>query len=109
MCTKFDDCRYNRFRDMTGSPKIYKSWLTPKDRVTQRVARSFASHPDVIVLCTKLDTECDRQTTVLGRLLTTLGDDRRAVTKLFLVQRLEKSSRGNYTYFWRYSNLVFVW
>ena len=51
------------------------------------------------MLCTKQDTECDRQAMVVGRLLTTLGDDRRAVTKLFLVQRLEKSSRGIYAYF----------
>jgi len=63
----------------------------------------------VIVLCTKLDAECDRQATVVGRLLTTLGDERRAVAKLFSVQRLEKSSRGNYAYGWRHSNFVFVW
>ena len=41
-----------------------------------------------MLLCTKLDSECDRQATVVGRLLTTLGDDRRAVEKLFLVRRL---------------------
>jgi len=45
----------------------------------QRTARRVASHPVVIVLCTKLDAECDRQATVVGRLLTTLGDDRPAV------------------------------
>ena len=33
----------------------------------------------IIALCTKLDAECDRQTTVVGRLLTTLGNDQRAV------------------------------
>jgi len=53
--------------------------------------------------------ERDRQATVVGRLLTTLGDDRRAVARLFSVQRLKKSSRGNYAYVWRYSNFVFVW
>jgi len=31
------------------------------------------------VLCTKLDAECDRQATVVGRLLTTFSDGRRAV------------------------------
>ena len=40
------------------------------------------------MLCTKLGAACDRQATVVGRLLTTLGDDRRAVAKLFSVQRL---------------------
>jgi len=57
-------------------------------------AHTFAtvsSHSVVIVLC-------DRQATIVGRLLATLGDDRRAVSKLFLVQRLEESSRGNYVY-----------
>jgi len=63
---------------------------------------------DTIVLCTKLDAECDRQATVVGLLLTTLGDDEHAVAKLFLFQRLEKSSRGNYAYFWRYSDFVFA-
>jgi len=58
----------------------------------QRTARRIASHPVVMVLCTKLVAECDRQATVVGRLLTTFGDDRRAVAKLFLVQRLEKKS-----------------
>jgi len=68
---------------------VYKFWLTPME-----------SHPAVvIVLCTKLHAECDRQATVVGRLLTTLGDDRRAVAKLFLVQRLGKWSRENYAYF----------
>jgi len=54
-----------------------------------------ASHTVIIVLCTKLDAECNRQTTVIGRLMTTLGDDQCAVTKLFSVQRLGKSSREN--------------
>jgi len=62
---------------------------------------SGASHL-VIVLRTKLDTECNQQATVVGR-----RDDRRAGAKLFLVQRLEKSSKGNYAYVWRYSNFVF--
>ena len=30
------------------------------------------------------------------------------VAKLFLIRRLEKSSRTNYAYVWRYSNFVFV-
>jgi len=47
----------------------------------QRTARRVASHPVVIVLCTKLDAECDPQATVVDRLLTTLGDDRCAVAK----------------------------
>ena len=59
-----------------------KSWLTPTDRAT----RCVASHPVVIVLCTKLDAECDRRATVVGRPLTTFGDDRRAVAKLILGQ-----------------------
>ena len=36
-----------------------------------RTVRRVASHTVVIVLCTKLDAECDRQATVVGRLLTT--------------------------------------
>jgi len=44
------------------------------------------------MLCTKLDTESDQQAMVVGRLLTTLGDDQHAIVKLFLVQMLEKSS-----------------
>jgi len=65
--------------------------MTPADRATRCVT------PVVIVLRTKLDAECNRQATVVGRLLTTLGDDRRAVTavaKLFLVQRLGKAPKG---------------
>jgi len=53
----------------------------------QRTARRVASHTVVIVLCTKLDAVCDRQATVVSRLLTTLGDDRHAIAKRFLVQR----------------------
>ena len=45
-----------------------KSWLT--ERTVWRVA----SHVVIIVLCTMLDAECDSQATVVGRLLTTLGD-----------------------------------
>jgi len=67
----------------------YKTWTTRRD----------ASHQVNIVLCTKQDTECDRQVMVVGRLLTTFGDDRCALAKLFLVQRLRKSSRGNYVIF----------
>jgi len=65
----------------------------------RQTARRVASHPVVIVLRRKLIAECDRQATVVGRLLTTLGDDRSDVVKLFLVHRLEKTSRGNYAYF----------
>ena len=46
------------------------------------------------MLFTRLDAECDRQATVVGRLLTTVSDDRRAVAKLFLVQRLGKALDG---------------
>ena len=60
----------------------------------QRTARRVALYTVVIVLCTKLDAECDRQATVVGRLLTTLYDDRGSITKLFLVQRLKNSSGG---------------
>jgi len=35
------------------------------------------THAVIIVL----DAECDRQATVVGRLLTTLGDSRRDITK----------------------------
>jgi len=59
------------------------------------------------MLCTKLDAECDRQAKVVSRLLTTLGDDRRAIAKLILVQRFVKSCGGNYAYVWRYLNFVF--
>jgi len=83
--------------------KLDKSWLKPTYRTTRCIT------PVVIVLCTKLDAECDRQATVVGRLLTALGDTRRAIVKLFLVQRLAKSSRWNYAYVWRYSNFLFVW
>jgi len=60
----------------------------------QRTARRVASHPVVIVLCTKPDAECDRQATVVGRLLTALGDDRCAVAKLFFVQTSENVAEG---------------
>jgi len=60
------------------------------------------------VLCTKLDAKCNRQAMVVGRPLTTLSDDRRAVMKLFFVQK-EKSFIGHYVYFWRYSNFILVW
>ena len=50
------------------------------------------------MLYRKLDAECDRQTTVVGRLLTTLGDDRRGVAKLFLVQRLDVGSTSKTAY-----------
>jgi len=42
----------------------------------QSTARHVVSHTVVIVLCTKLDAECNRQATVVGRKLTTLGVDR---------------------------------
>ena len=45
------------------------------------------------MLCTKLDPECDRQATVVRRLLTTLGDDRRAVAKLLISEVGEKLQR----------------
>jgi len=38
-----------------------------------------------MVLCTKLDDECDRQAAVIGRLLTTLGDDRRGVRRCEII------------------------
>ena len=40
--------------------------------------------------CAQNVTLCDQQAAVVGRLLTTLGDDRRGVTKFFLVQRLDE-------------------
>jgi len=70
----------------------------------QRTVWCVVSHSVVIVMCTKLDAECDRQAMVVGRLLTTLGDDECAVAKLFLVQMLQKSCCENYTYVERYSN-----
>jgi len=57
----------------------------------RRTARRVASHRVVIVLCTKLDAECERQATVVSRLLTTLGDDGRTVTKLFSIFRVGSS------------------
>jgi len=68
-----------------------------------------ASHSVIIVLSTKLDAECDRQVTVISQMSTTLDDDRCAITKLFLIQRLDKSSRGNYAYVWRYLIFIFIW
>jgi len=69
------------------------SWLTPADLAVLRHAQSSSC-------CARSwNVECDRQATVVGRLLTTLGDNRRAVAKFFLVHRLEKSSRGNCAYF----------
>jgi len=52
--------------------------LTPTDRMMHCVtpSRHCAVHRA---------GRSDRQVTVVGRLLTTLGDDRRAVAKLFLV------------------------
>jgi len=51
----------------------------------QWTVRCIASHPVIIVLCTKLDAECDRQATVVGWLLTTLGNDKHTITKEFLI------------------------
>jgi len=59
--------------------------------VVEKLA-TVASHPVVIVLGTKLDALCKSQSTDDRRLLTTLGDDRRAIAELFLVQRLGESS-----------------
>ena len=50
------------------------------------------------MLCTELEAQLDRQAKVVNRLLTTLGDDRRAVAKLFLVQKLGGLQK-NYAYF----------
>ena len=72
-----------------------------KNNYSCKRRRRVASNPVVTVLCIKLDAECDRQATVVGRLLT-LGDDQREVAKLFLIHRLCKSYKGNYAYFWRY-------
>ena len=58
----------------------------------QQTARRVASV--VIVLCRKVDTEYNRQAMVVCWLLTTLGDDRRAVVKLFVVHRLGKTPEG---------------
>jgi len=77
----------------------YKKIVKPNDIQTCRTSVGWhkwtmwhiASHPFVIVLCTKLDAECDWQETVVGRLLTTLGDDRHDIMKLFLVHRLGKA------------------
>jgi len=63
-----------------------------KNNYSCKRRRRVASNPVVTVLCIKLDAECDRQATVVGRLLTTLGDDRRPAATLFLVQRLGRSS-----------------
>jgi len=54
----------------------------------------LASHPVIIVRCTKLDAACDQQATVHGQLLTTLGNNQRAFAKLFLVHRLGKAPEG---------------
>jgi len=57
--------------------------------------------PSVIVI--------NRQAMDVGQLLTTLDDDQCDITKLFSVQSLDKSCRGNYDYLRRYSNFTFVW
>jgi len=54
--------------------------------------------------CAQSWTRC-----VINRRQSTVNNYRHAVVKLFLVQRLEKSCRGNCAYFWGYSNLIFVW
>ena len=82
--------------------KVLTPKLSTKTRQYTRDVDEARLTRGVIVLCTELDaeSECDRQATVVGRLLTSSGDDGRAVAKLFLVQRLEESSRANYAYFW---------
>jgi len=86
----------------TGYHWLEQSWLTPMDHAMHCVlSHHYAVH------------KAGRSVRLTGdgrwSMLTTLGDDQRAVAKLFLVQRLEKSSRVNYTNVWRYSNFVFVW
>jgi len=82
----------------------YNSRMTPTDRATRCVTPS--RHRDVHKAGRSVWSAGDGR-----RLLTTLGDDRRAVAKLFLVQTSEvgeiKSSRGNCAYVRRYSNFVF--
>jgi len=71
--------------------QLYKTHFGWHQQTTQ-------SHPVINVLYKKLDAECDWQARVISRLLILLGDDQRAVTKLFFVQHLGKSSRWNYAY-----------
>jgi len=58
--------------------RLYESQLTQKD------PRDALSHAQSIAHIA-LDAECDQQATIVGRLLATLGDDRRADVKLFKV------------------------
>jgi len=65
---------------------VNKSWLTPTDHETHCVTPSpyRAVHK----------AGYNRQVMVVGRVLTTLGDNRRAIAKLFLVQRFGKAPEG---------------
>jgi len=65
-----------------------ESWLTAADRATRCVTTSRRR--------AVRSTGDGRRSSVE---LTTLGNDRRAVAKLFLAQKLGKSSRGNCAYF----------
>jgi len=101
-CTKFEVFNLISSRDILEGLKICKSWLTPTDHTMWCITPS--SHRAV-----HKDGCCDWRVIVVGWLLTTPGNDWHAVTKLFLVQRLMKTSRVNYAYVWRYSNFVFPW
>ena len=75
----------------------------------QWTTRRLVSQSFIIVLCTKLDAECDWQVMVVGRLWTTLGNDRCAVVKLFLVWGWRKAPEWITLMFGDKSNSVFVW
>ena len=65
-------------------------------KITSNTAKN---HKKVVLPTSHNQYGCDRQATIVGRQSTTIGNDRRAVAKLFLVQRGEKSSKGNFAYF----------
>jgi len=61
--------------DGSGGKSLFQTRQVLADKKQTR--GDALSHPVVIVLCIKLDAAGDRRATVVGRLLTTLGDDRR--------------------------------
>ena len=84
---KRHSCFCSRITTLTSIPSqhlllaVKITYMTKKQHHPQVLADTNGPHKRVtsqlviIVLCTKLDAECDRQAMVVSQLLTTLGDN----------------------------------
>jgi len=80
--------------------------VSAEGRGTRATRHVTPNHPSPIALYTKLDAECDHQTTIVGPLLTKLGDDRRALV-IFNDQSLgNRSMQRKVPLFSRYLNFL---